>query len=403
MEKDLVSPPSTVSDPGAPAVALAFAAKRNETGADAFRSAWPDGPVHDLSEAERIWADSGIAPDAMLLFADGPSDAQMLERVERLRARIRAAGADMPVIVETRKGADLALARLPDAFVAPSLGANVLAARIRETMRLSVRMEEARLRRLAFGPLPHAPLGDRGGLMVAGAGQAAGNALELAGLALPIEGALSADAVCLRLAETAHHALFFDMPIERTSDILGRVSSDPRLVSLPVMAMCADPEEAEVLLALGCSDAVSRDIDPADLAMRLRVLLLAGARRQLSDTLLRRFRTLYLEDCRELPAPACDAYLARLGAVLSAHGRAPLVRTLEDLHPGPLPVQAANDDPLAAAVGDPVRSTILAASREEDFVARVAGRGDMIVLRDAQALAGLKRRVGAIIATTSFV
>lgn len=88
---------------------------------------------------------------------------------------------------------------------------------------------------------------------------------------------------------------------------------------------------------------------------------------------------------------------------MRTRGRAPLVRTLEDLHPAPLPARAANDDPLAPVVGDPVRSTILAASREEDFVARVDGHGDMIVLRDAQAAAGLMRRVGAIVASTSFV
>jgi DNA-binding NarL/FixJ family response regulator len=390
----------------APIIALACAEPRMTARADAFRAAWPDGPATDLTNAGRIWSKTRVAPDALLLFAGDTPDAETVARMERLRETVRAAGVDVPLIVETRKGADLDLARPANAYVSPHVSGGTLAARVRETIRQAVRMEEARLRRAALGALPVDPGATRrdpAGLMVAGAGQAAANALERAGVSLPIEGALSADAVCRRLTQTPHRALFIDMPVERTCDILQRVGADPRLVSLPVLAMAATADEVESLSAAGCGDVVLRDCDPADLGIRLRTLLLAGARRQLSDTLLRRFRSLYLEDGAHLPAAAFDAYLARLTQMMKARGRAPLVRTLGDLHPSPLPARADNDDPLAPVVGDPVRSTILAASREEDFVARVAGRGDMIVLRDAQALDGLSRRVGAIIATTSFV
>ncbi|MCA1241765.1 hypothetical protein LC092_04905 [Stappia stellulata] len=392
--------------PPAPIIALACAEPGMTPRAEAFRAAWSDGPAPDLPETGRIWSKTRVAPDALLLFAGATPGTQVIARMERLRDTFRAAGVDVPLIVETRKGADLALSRSASAFVSPALTEETLINRIRETIRQSVRMEEARLRRAVLGPLPvdrealrHPP----GSLMVAGAGQAAATALTQAGLSLPIEGALTADAVCRRLTQTPHRALFVDMPVDRTCDILQKVNADPRLASLPVLAMATADDEVDTLAAAGCGDVVLRDADPADLGIRLRSLLLAGARRHLADALLRRFRALYLENGAELPAEAFDAYLARLTAIVKARGRAPLVRTLGDLHPAPLPPRAANDDPLAPVVGDPIRSTILAASREEDFVARVAGRGDMIVLRDAQALAGLSRRVGAIIATTSFV
>jgi CheY-like chemotaxis protein len=392
--------------PPAPIIALACAEPGITPRADAFRLAWSEGPVADLTEAGRIWEKTRVAPDALLLFAGATPDPRAIARMERLRDRFRAAGVDVPLIVETCKGSDLPLSRPANVVLPPVLAEETLVARVRETIRQSVRMEEARLRRAVLGPLPvdrQAPRHPPGSLMVAGAGQAAAIALAQAGLSLPIDGALTADAVCRRLTQTPHSALFIDMPVDRTCDILQQVNADPRLASLPVLAMATADDEVDILAAAGAGDIVLRDTDPADLGIRLRTLLLAGARRHLADTLLRRFRSLYLEDGAELPAKAFDAYLARLTAIVKARGRAPLVRTLGDLHPAPLPPRAANDDPLAPVVGDPIRSTILAASREEDFVARVAGRGDMIVVRDAQALAGLSRRVGAIIATTSFV
>jgi CheY-like chemotaxis protein len=392
--------------PPAPIIVLTCAEPGMTPRAEAFRAAWSDGLVPDLAEAGRIWSKTRVAPDALLLFAGAAPGTQAIARMERLRDSFRAAGVDVPLIVETRKGANLALDRPANAFLPPALNDETLVARVRETIRQSVRLEEARLRRAILGPLPvdrDALRHPSGSLMVAGAGQAAAIALAQAGLSLQIEGALSADAICRRLTRMPHRALFIDMPVDRTCDIVQKVSADPRLASLPVLAMATADDEVDTLAAAGCGDVVLRGSDPADLGIRLRTLLLAGARRHLADTLLRRFRALYLEGGAELPAAAFDAYLARLTATVKARGRAPLVRTLGDLHPAPLPPRAANDDPLAPIVGDPIRSTILAASREEDFVARVAARGDMIVLRDAQALAGLSRRVGAIIATTSFV
>ncbi|WP_029057031.1 hypothetical protein [Stappia stellulata] len=388
-------------------IALAATGAQSVERADALRAAWPEGPVPDLAEAEEIWSTTRTAPDALLLVAGKGPDPQVVARIERLRESIRAEGVDVPLVVATRAGtgADTGWRRLPDAFLPPETSPALLATRLRETIRQSVRMEEARLRRMTLGALPgetvaapHRP----GGLMVAGLGQQAGAALERAGLVANLTGVLAAETVCRRLQEAGSRALFIDMPTARALDVIERVSADPRHVSLPVMAMAETVEDIETLLAAGCNDVVRRDVAPEDLGVRLRALLAAGARRALSNAALRRFRAVYLEEETLLSRAAHDAYLGRLREALSRRGRVPLLMTLADLHPAPLRPAAANDDPLAPVVGDPVRSTLLAASREEDFVARVEELGDRIVLRDVQAAAGLTRRVGAILASTSF-
>ena len=97
--------------PPAPIIALACAEPSMTPRAEAFRAAWSDGPAPDLTETGRIWSKTRVAPDALLLFAGATPGTQAIARMERLRDTFRAAGVDVPLIVETRKSADLALSR----------------------------------------------------------------------------------------------------------------------------------------------------------------------------------------------------------------------------------------------------------------------------------------------------
>lgn len=370
----------------------------------------PDGPLARLARAwgefaEIAWADSppALLPDAVVSLPG---------RAARTFPEARGSGVHVPrlVLCAAPEAPD---APLPDAMISAACPPDLALERLAETVRQARRMEEARLRRAAFGPLAPgalprtAPTGDlsRGiPVLVAGDSARIGLALEQTLAALDLRGCLTAEAALAALEEATVRLLVIDLPANRASDLLARLRADPRHIALPVLALCADEAEGAALLTAGASDCVPRKAAPQVLSRHLLCLLRAGARRALADRVLAGFRPRHRsgEGLPVLPREAYERYLAALGGALALRGAEPLILQLAQIAPPPLSSMAANDDPFGRPVGNPVLSATLAASREEDFVARVEGLGDIAVLRDAEAQERIRRRIGAIVASTAF-
>lgn len=363
----------------------------------------PDGPLARLALAwgefaEIAWADTPPArlPDVVVSLAG---------KTARSFPEARAKGVHVPrvVLCVAPEAPDAPEAPLPDAMISAACPPDLALERLAETVRQVRRMEEARLRRAAFGPLAviQTRVLSRGiPVLVAGDSARIGMALSGRLAALDLRGCLTAEAALAALEEATARLLVIDLPANRASDLLARLRADPRHIALPVLALCADEAEAAALLTVGASDCMPRAAAPQILARHLLCLLRAGARRSLADRVLAGYRP--RRGLPLLPREAYERYLAALGEALALHGLEPLTLLLAQIAPPPLASMAANDDPFGRPAGNPVLSATLAASRDEDFVARVEGLGDIAVLRDAEAQERIRRRIGAIVASTAF-
>lgn len=349
-------------------------------------------------------------PDAALWIAGKTGLPPAPELVE-LRARARHAGVFLPLVVVA--DGPVAVSPPVDAVLPAAFPAPLMAARLAEIVRQSVRIEEAALRRAAFGRDPFAGMAlaarnpdvpsTRIPVLVAGNGARIAAALATSLDAFEVAGALSIDAAFDQLGTRNFRLLATDLPSARATDLVERLRRDPRHVALPVLALTEADADLAALLAAGASDAVRGDVAAGDLGLRLRLQIRAGARRALADTALARYRRVGPRGATPLPRTGFETYLAGLERVLRARGRQPVRLSLERVSlPDGRPPLAANDDPFASAPGNPVRSAALAASRDEDFVATVADTGDLALLRNAQARERIERRIAAIVASTSF-
>ncbi|WP_186389500.1 hypothetical protein [Stappia sp. TSB10P1A] len=375
----------------------------------------PDNPLARLAEAwgelaDLSWAGDqrSLLPDAVVSLAGATTCPDLARHLAEARAR----GVHVPRLVLCA-APEIPEAPLPDAMISAACPPELALERLAETVRQARRMEEARLRRAAFGPLaPGASLvaAPTGGLargipvLVAGDSARIGMALSGRLAALDLRGCLTAEAALAALDEAPARLLVSDLPAPRAAELLNRLRTDPRHIALPVLALCADEAEAAALLTSGASDCVPRKAAPQILARHLLCLLRAGARRALADRVLTGYRPRHRsgKGLPVLPREAFERYLAALGEALALRGAEPLTLQLAQIAPPPLTSMAANDDPFAGAAVNPVLSATLAASREEDFVATVEGLGDIAVLRDAEAQERIRRRIGAIVASTAF-
>ncbi|WP_186395734.1 hypothetical protein [Stappia sp. TSB10GB4] len=368
--------------------------------------AW--GELADLS-----WAgdQSSLLPDAVVSLAGAPTCPDLARHLAEARAR----GVHVPrlVLCAAPEAPEIPEAPLPDAMISAACPPDLALERLAETVRQARRMEEARLRRAVFGPLAPGALpraAPTGGLargipvLVAGDSARIGMALSGRLAALDLRGCLTAEAALAALDEAPARLLVSDLPVPRAAELLARLRADPRHIALPVLALCADEAEGAALLTSGASDCVPRRAAPQVLARHLLCLLRAGARRALADRVLAGYRPRHRsgKGLPVLPREAFERYLAALGEALALRGAEPLTLQLAQIAPPPLTSMAANDDPFAGAAVNPVLSATLAASREEDFVATVEGLGDIAVLRDAEAQERIRRRIGAIVASTAF-
>ena len=374
----------------------------------------PDNPLARLAEAwgelaDLSWAgdQSSLLPDAVVSLAGATTCPDLARHLAEARAR----GVHVPrlVLCAAPEIPEAPEAPLPDAMISAACPPDLALERLAETVRQARRMEEARLRRAAFGPLaPGASLaaaptgGLARGIPVLVAGDSARSGLARSGRlgALALRGCLTTDAALAALDEAPARLLVSDLPAPRAAELLARLRADPRHIALPVLALCADEAEGAALLTSGASDCVPRKAAPQILARHLLCLLRAGARRALADRVLAGYRP--RRGLPLLPREAFERYLAALGDALALRGTEPLTLQLAQIAPPPLTSMAANDDPFAGAAVNPVLSATLAASREEDFVATVEGLGDIAVLRDAEAQERIRRRIGAIVASTAF-
>ncbi|SOC03708.1 hypothetical protein [Stappia indica] len=349
--------------------------------------------------AEIAWADTPPArlPDVVVSLPG---------KTARRFPEAPAKGVHVPRVVlcpDPVADADGIETHLPDAFLSSVCPPELALVRLAETVRQARRMEEARLRRSAFGPLAAVQTRDLSRsipVLVAGDSARIGVALGAHLAALDLRGCLTADAALAALEEAPARLMVIDLPASRASELLARLRADARHITLPVLALCADEAEAAALLTSGASDCMLRAAAPQVLARHLLCLLRAGARRALADRVLAGYRP--RRGLPLLPREAYERYLAALGEALALRGAEPLPLLLAQIAPPPLASRAANDDPFAGPVVNPVLSATLAASRDEDFVARVEELGDIAVLRDAEAQERIRQRIGAIVASTAF-
>lgn len=375
----------------------------------------PDSPLARLALAwgelaDLSWAgdQSSLLPDAVVSLAGATTCPDLARHLAEARAR----GVHVPRLVLCA-APEIPEAPLPDAMISAACPPDLALERLAETVRQARRMEEARLRRAAFGPLAPGALlaaAPTGGLsqgipvLVAGDSARIGMALSGRLAALDLRGCLTAEVALAALDEAPARLLVSDLLAPRAAELLTRLRADPRHIALPVLALCADEAEGAALLTSGASDCVPRRAAPQVLARHLLCLLRAGARRALADRVLAGYRPRHRsgKGLPVLPREAFERYLAALGEALALRGAKPLPLQLAQIAPPPLASRAANDDPFAGAAVNPVLSATLAASREEDFVATVEGLGDIAVLRDAEAQERIRRRIGAIVASTAF-
>lgn len=372
-----------------------------------------------------------LLPDLVLVGAGGPATA--LDGLDRLRERARAAGARLPVIALAGPGDEVpplsrgqGRTQLPDALADPALGEGSLAGRLAEALRAARRLEEACLRRTSLGPAggvldrgvpdrgeePRSAQARPGPVLVLGDSRRLAAAAWTLGLPRSLSGALDAAACLAALERGPVAALVTDAPASRIDGLVAEIRRDPRRLHLPILVLSREREDAARALVDGASDAVlvaATAEDAAEaarrerlLARRLLVLLRAAARRRLADARLERFRAAIHDGARPLAAAHADAYRAELARALAARGRRPVEVPLASLGAQPPAIARANDGPFPVPARNPVLTTALAASREEDFVARVDGQGDVAILRDAAALAALRRRIAAIVRHTRF-
>jgi len=372
----------------------------------ALDSIWSASGRLDLETADIVSRGEGRYPDVVIWCGEP----EALSRLSSILSRARNRGVDIPLLI----GAPLpnqAPARLrPVAYLSPECPAERLAERLRDVVRETVRLEEARLRRCFLGKTaarrerqeqyPGAP---RDRLLVVGLSDRVADALQAHERAIDLVGALTAEAAMATLDRGGVVGAVLDAPVARVEDVLAHVRRDPRHATLPVLAVAATVAAAERLWQAGASDVALAGQEPEALAARLRPLLLAGARRKLTRHVLARDRAAHLSGETAVPRDRFDAYLAALTNTLAARGQRPVQRPLASFHPGPMAAHVANDPDLTAAIGNPVRSTALAASREEDFIATVEGLGDIAVLRGQAAADRLSRRIAGIVGVTSFV
>lgn len=374
----------------------------------------PDGPLARLAlawgeRADISWAGEhgSHLPDAVVSLAG---------KTARGFPEARAKGVHVPRVVlctDPVSAPESDEASLPDAILSAACPPELALERLAETVRQARRMEEARLRRAAFGPLaagalptaaPPQDLSRGIPVLVAGDSARIGMALGAHLAALDLRGCLTAEAALAALEDAPARLMVVDLPASRAAELLGRLRADPRHIALPVLALCADEAEAVALLTSGASDCVPRAVAPQILARHLLCLLRAGARRALADRVLAGYRPRHSsgKGLPVLPRAAYERYLAALGGALALRGLKPLPLNLAQIAPPPLASLAANDGPFVVSSVNPVLSATLAASRDEDFVATVEGLGDIAVLRDAEAQERIRRRIGAIVTSTAF-
>ncbi|WP_306027432.1 hypothetical protein [Stappia sp. MMSF_3263] len=354
-------------------------------------------------------------PDAILwIGAPGPDEDRLSPVIASLRDRARAAGIALPLVIAGDRLPAGAHPRGVEAIVPQACPPAILQERIAEAVRQSLRMEEARLRRAVFGRDPFAPDAmprlpeddaerhNRIPVLVAGNGSRVAAALAGGLSAIELVGCLTPDAALARLGEHPFRMLVADLPEARALELVAALRRDPRHIALPVMALANGQPATAALLEAGASDVVAPTASDDDLGARCRLLLRIGARRHLAGTCLSRYRGSGPRARAALPREAFERYLTALRRCLALRGDEPHLLRLEEIDTARPPIVAANDDPFAAAIGNPVRSAALAASRDEDFVARVAEIGDVALVRNRQALERIERRIAAIVASTSF-
>ncbi|MBA5776797.1 hypothetical protein H2509_06605 [Stappia sp. F7233] len=368
-------------------------------------SCWPafvDDPadIAFLFNSERF-------PRAILAIMSGVAgEAEMIRELSR---QIRAAPVEVPVMIMDFGGITAAeldcLSFRPAAIVGPGVPLAQVATRMGDASRLTVRMEEARLRRRVFGPanLP-VPQGIDAGLLIIGLGGRF-SAIERANKdRTRIIGAFTPDMADQYLSEAPFRAVMIDCPPDVAETQIRRLRSDARTFTLPVVAAVDTPEEAAPLYEVGATTVLVGRLENERLARYLSCAIRTGIRRGLANRALSAFRDRFVNDSNRLrlDGAAFQTYLLKATEVSRLRGEELICLKLDDLARDGLQEMPGDADALSIDLASKVALSSAALAREEDLVAEVEGLGGVAVLRGRDAARRLGERVKSILKSSRF-
>lgn len=347
-------------------------------------------------------------PKAILAVLSGiAGEAEMMAALGR---RIRAAAVEVPVLIMDFGGicadGSRELPFRPAAILGPGVPLAQVATRMGDAARLTQRMEEARLRREAFGPT-HAPAPDRAidaGLLIIGLGGRF-SAIERANRdRTRIIGAFTSDMADQYLSEAPFRAVMIDCAPEDAQTQIQRLRSDARTYTLPVIAAVNTPQEAAPLYEAGATTVLVGALENERLARYLSCAIRAGIRRGLANRVLSAFRDRFVNDRNRLrlDADAFATYLHKAKEAARLRGDEAMCLRLDELVDAALRELPSDRSDLPPELAAKVVLSAAALAREEDLVAEVEGLGGVAVLRGADAARRLGERITSILKTSRF-
>gem|GEM_PF-1695073 len=319
-----------------------------------------------------------------------------------LTLHVRALPCDVPLYILTGGEDEPVDGLRPIAILERSVPDDILVMLICIHQRALLRSEEARIRRRVFGRIPGfgaAPHYNGGsGLMVVGV---SGRFLEWQAASdhnVEVVGAFDGGMATEFMAQRAFDAVVIDSALDDTIDYMQQIRRDARFASLPVMAVCEDPEGVVPLFQHGASDVLLGRNRPDTLNRRLASAIRLGKRRRLADRVLSESH-MWLQQQITIGGLEADRYEAYLQ--ISAEAMAARGLDLWEMRLTPenfnLPVATPEDIP---ELNGTLLSIADATSRDEDLVCLVRGVGPVAVLKNEAGTLRLQKRIHSILAHT---
>lgn len=319
-----------------------------------------------------------------------------------LAAEIRTLPCDVPLYILTGSEDEPVDGLRPMAILERSVPDDILVMLICIHQRALLRSEEARIRRRIFGRIPGfgaAPHYTGGsGLMVVGV---SGRFLEWQAASshnVEVVGAFDGGMATEFMAQRAFDAVVIDSTSEDTIDYMQQIRRDARFASLPVLAVCEDPEDVVTLFRNGASDVLLGRNSPETLNRRLASAIRLGKRRRLADRILSESH-MWLQQQITVGGLDQDRYEHYLETTANAMAARGLDLWEMRLSPENFNIPASTEEDLAELNGT-LLSVADATSRDEDLVCLVSGLGPVAVLKNEAGTLRLQKRINSILAHT---
>ncbi len=345
-------------------------------------------------------------PSVFLIYLQDNADPEQRAMLEVVQTFRHAFGVDVPVVI--RLGAQATMPRGFNASVI--LGDGIprleLCKRLAMALRMALRTEEARLRRRVFGF--HATdkkrrLGAKsGGLLVIGLGGQFAGFRRACPAHVDIVGALTTDMADEFMQKRNFEAVMIDSPPAQAANEIIRIRSDPRYITLPILATGAEHDEIADLYLAGATDVLSPGLSILEISTRLSCVLGIGRRRRIADKLLSasRARLAAISRSDGLEKSLFQSYHDNLKDACERRGQ-----VLVELNLNEIALEWRAEKALHAVANDKDLIAMLfsiahTASRDEDMVVNVQKLGLVALLRGSEAAPRLRARILSILRNT---